>query len=85
MVDITNYLKRQQARCERKDEHNRGEEMDEKELEKLWKVLSSATNINSLEYDEAVTIGSVFGKMKAKILEQQEEIQRLETELMVIR
>ena len=28
-------------------------------LDQLWKILSSATNIKQLEYDEIVTIGSV--------------------------
>lgn len=42
--------------------------MDEKKLDELWKILSSATNIENLEYDEAVIIGSVFGEMKGKIL-----------------
>lgn len=52
--------------------------MGKERLDHLWKVLSSATNIKNLEYDEAVTIGSVFGEMRAEIERQQQEIKRLE-------
>lgn len=54
--------------------------MNEKKLNELWKILSSATNINTLEYDEAVTIGNVFGQMRKTIEEQQQSIKELAKE-----
>lgn len=33
-------------------------------VEELWKQLSFVTNIDDLEYGEAVTIGSVFGELR---------------------
>jgi hypothetical protein len=48
------------------------------ELDELWKILSSATNIDKLEYSEAVTIGSVFGQMRKEIEDQQAKINQLE-------
>jgi len=41
--------------------------MDKETLDELWKILSSATNIDKLRYDEAVVIGSVFGQMRKEI------------------
>lgn len=41
--------------------------MNKETLDELWKILSSATNINKLHYDEAVVIGSVFGQMRKDI------------------
>lgn len=55
--------------------------MNSKYLDHLWKVLSSATNINNLEYGEAVTIGGVFGQMKAEIERLQEENNNLKNKL----
>lgn len=55
------------------------QDMNKERLEHLWKVLSSATQIDKLDYGEAVTIGSVFGEMKNAILHQQTRIQELET------
>lgn len=55
--------------------------MNKKELDKLWKTLSLATNIDNLDYDEAITIGSVFGQMRTVIEKQQEENERLKQEL----
>lgn len=52
--------------------------MTEEHLEILWRRLESATDIDNLTYDERITIGGVFGEMKATILEQQAEIARLE-------
>lgn len=42
--------------------------MTNERLDELWNILSSATNIDRLEYAEAVTIGSVFGEMRAEIV-----------------
>ena len=41
--------------------------MNKETLDELWKILSSATNINKLHYDDAVVIGSVFGQMRKEI------------------
>jgi len=41
--------------------------MNKETLDKLWEILSSATNINKLYYNEAVVIGSVFGQMRKEI------------------
>jgi SMC interacting uncharacterized protein involved in chromosome segregation len=51
--------------------------MDKEKLDELWKVLSSATNIGKLHYDEAVTIGGVFGQMRSEIERLKEEIEAL--------
>ena len=48
--------------------------MTEQDFERLWETLRSAANVDNLHYDESVTIGGVFGKMK-------EEIRRLQNEL----
>lgn len=55
--------------------------MDKEKLDELWKILSSTTNIDKLEYDEAVTIGSVFGQMRNEIERQQKEIAILQSQL----
>lgn len=51
--------------------------MNEEKLDELWETLALATNIDDLEYDEAVTIGSVFGQMRTAIEALQAENQRL--------
>lgn len=55
--------------------------MNKQKLDELWKTLSLATNIDNLDYDEAITIGSVFGQMRTVIEKQQEENERLKQEL----
>ena len=41
--------------------------MTDEELNELWHILASAANVKDLDYGEAVTIGGVFGQMKAEI------------------
>lgn len=49
--------------------------MDEEKLNELWAEVKHVGKIERLEYDAMVILGSVFGKMKATILEQQKEIE----------
>jgi hypothetical protein len=59
--------------------------MDKNELDKLWEQVEHVGKIDHLGYDAMVSLGSVFGKMRKVILEQQEDIKQLETELMMVR
>lgn len=49
--------------------------MKDEYIVKLWERLSSASSIENLDYDEAVTIGSVFGEMKAEIIRLREIVE----------
>lgn len=53
--------------------------MTDEKMEELWKILSSATRIHLQDYDEAVTIGSVFGQMKKEIQDLMNEVDMYKT------
>lgn len=50
--------------------------MSDADFEEIWKPVKSVMEYLQMEYDEAVTIGGQFGKLKS-------EIKRLEKELQV--
>lgn len=52
--------------------------MNDEYINLLWERISSATNIKCLEYGEAVTIGSVFGEMKAEIKKLRQKVNEME-------
>lgn len=51
--------------------------LTEEEFNEIWKPVDSVINYCKLEYDEAVTIGGQFGKLKSIILELQDTIESM--------
>jgi hypothetical protein len=51
--------------------------MDKGKLDMLWKTVESVMDYKRMEYDESVTLGSVFGQMKSEIEEQVEKIEKI--------
>lgn len=55
--------------------------MTDKEFEEIWKPVANVIEYCRLEYDEAVTIGGQFGKLKSEIQRLQEILSDLNNEL----
>jgi hypothetical protein len=53
--------------------------MTEKEFDEIWAPVKSVIDYCNLQYDEAVTLGGQFGKLKSIILEQEEKIKNLQS------
>lgn len=52
--------------------------LTEEEFKMIWKPVQSVIDHCNLEYDESVTIGGQFGKLKSIILELQDTIESME-------
>ncbi|WP_209121551.1 hypothetical protein [Alkalihalobacillus sp. BA299] len=51
--------------------------MNKRELDELWSQVKHVGEVERLEYDAMIVLGSVFGQMQKVILEQQERIDKV--------